>query len=716
MATDLPGHYSTNSFDADMMGQAVDNMMRRSADMRRVFERRWYDNNFFDDGFHFRYLSRTQNKIVDLADRSTIFAPLRAIPKASRQIRGIANLLMSQDYIPVIYPEKVNFNAFPPLEQQDPESGEFVTQPNPQYKAALDEAKKIARGTGHWVQEEYKKQELTEKLALMVLLAAKHGISYLQVWPDAVEEEIKTEVFDAFDVYVLGTVNELDDSPYLIKTKPRLIAAIKADERFKPEKTAKISPDNKQASSEIKDAYMRARHGGVAHPDSVARLIEKEAFVKEYIDDDSFGRIKMQKNGGDILRNREKGDPVIRHTFVAGNVTLLDEYLTIPGYPLVDFRFEPGPLYQVPLIERFIPANKSLDLISSRIERYTHTMVTGSWSKRQGEQFDIDNTAGGQIIEYQATPPVQNQVVPLPNFLFNFMDVLTGFIEEQGVTTTTLGKVPQGVKAAAAIESLKESEFANLVISNRQLKGTVRRISQKFLDLADDFFMTPQTVQFLDQGEPQYFDVIGSSAIEKRDSVGVETPGDVVPIKKDYRVDIEVQSGLGYTKESRKAAAKELGDYMIQLVQMGVLSEDGLKPYIDMILKAFEFGPTQEIMESFEQFKGEGSMSKRQLDAMKLSIIEVFEQLQKEGILPTSQQRISETKVGVAETVEALGGGGGAGGQGQQQEEKPPSRSIPFKDLPPEGKVQLAAQAGIDISAEEARRAAKEGQKQESNK
>lgn len=36
--------------------------------------------------------------------------------------------------------------------------------------------------------------------------------------------------------------------------------------------------------------------------------------------------------------------------------------------------------------------------------------------------------------------------------------------------------------------------------------------------------------------------------------------------------------------------------------------------------------------------------------------------------------------------------------QGQQQKEKPPSESINFKDLPPEGQMQMAAQAGIRLA------------------
>ena len=168
MARSLVGSYATNKIDSEQIGEIVQNLMTEAKDARRSFERRWYDNNFFDDGYHFRYLSRQQNKIVDLADRSTIYNPLRAIPKSSKQIRGMANLLLSQDFLPVIYPEKINAGAYPPILSPDPETGEMTQQANPEYQEAVKASKLVAKLSGHWVQEEFRNQEISEKLALKI--------------------------------------------------------------------------------------------------------------------------------------------------------------------------------------------------------------------------------------------------------------------------------------------------------------------------------------------------------------------------------------------------------------------------------------------------------------------------------------------------------------------------------------------------------------------
>ena len=690
--------YSTNKLDKLQIGDAIEAMQTRAKDLRVSFERRWYDNNFFDDGYHFRYMQRSQNKIVDLSQNSTIWSPMRSIPKSSRQIRGISNLLASRQFIPIVYPEHISTTQFPPSQQMDPQTQQPTMVPNPEYKMALEEAKRVAKASGHYLTDEWKNQNLIEKLAFMIILTAKHGISYIQIWPDSVEEAIKTQVFDAFDVYVIGNYTNLEDCPFIIKTRPRLISEIKADENYELEQVLKINPDNRFASSEIKEAYSKARFGGLGNSDNAATVIEKEAFIKEYIDDLNTARIRQQKNGDRILQGKKKGDKIIRHTFVAGNITLKDEYVNLPGYPLVDLRFEPGPLYQVPLIERFIPANKSLDLVVSRVERFLHTMVAGSWSVKSGEPQEPTNTAGGQVFNYNTTPPIQNALTNVPPFVFNFMGLLESFMEEQGVTTTALGKIPPGVRAHAAIESLKESEFANLSIASDRVKDTIKKISEKIFDYTDHYFVTPKTVYFMDKGEPSYFDIIGGSAIGRRKEVGVDTPQDVIPIKKDYRVDIEVQSGLAYTHEGRKEAAKQLGEYLTSVAQLGLVSPEVVKVYFRQMLDTFQFGQTSEIMDAMDQFEGEGMMTDKQLDAIKVAVLETFKDLMDKGLLPTTEQRIDETKVGVAEVIKDTKL---LDQKTPEKEDKGPSRSISFKDLPPAGKEQLAAQAGIEIDAGE---------------
>ena len=615
--------------------------MRYASTARRPFERKWYDNQFFDDGYHFRYWSRTANKIVDVSNDTSIYSPMRAIPKASKQIRGVANLLISNDPTPVVYPENINKTAF-----QNPE----------EYEQARQQNRQVAKLTGHWIEEEFKNHEISEDLALMVMLAAKHGVSYMQIWPDAVKEKIKTQVYDAFDIYLKGDLNSIYDSPFIIKGIPKTVAEIKANELFNKEALAKITPDNRLASSEIKEAYLKAKQGMHPNPDVVATLVLKEYFLKEYLG--SENRERVRSLNADLLKYRKDGDCVIRHGFVAGDVELYDEYLDTYEYPFVDFRFEPGPIYQVPLIERFIPSNKSLDVVVSRVERYINTMVTGFWMKKQGEQFKPTNVAGGVVYEYLSTPPVQGNIAPLPGFVFNFMDLLTNFIEEQGVTTTTLGKIPKGVRANAAIESLKESEYASLAVAQRRLKQTVKRIAQKFLDIADDYFIKPQQVQFLEKGEPQYFDVIGKRAMKLREQAGVPVEGDVIPLSSEYHVDIEIEAGLGFTKTGKRdAMLKLVGEVFLPLAEKGFLPPQAVKTIVEKVSETYQFGATAELMDSFESDQPQFTEKQQQNleQTIQIAVAQVMKDLQGSEILPDQKTRIEETKVGVAEAIKDTG-------------------------------------------------------------
>lgn len=708
--------YSTADITADQLGQIIDSQMMKAKNLRRGFERRWYDNNFFDDGFHFRFLSRQQNKIVDLTDRASLYNPMRAIPKASRQIRGIANLMLARQPSPVVYPEKLDpkkFQNMAPqgvamLNQQQQQQTQMPMEDSPEYQKARQEAKDIAKKQGLWIEDEMKRQRLQEKLAHMIILTAKHGVSFMEIWPDPVTEAIQSQVFDAFDIYLMGNLTSIYDSPFLLKGIPQTIAEIKANENFDEEALSKLNPDNRMASSEIKEAYQKARFGGETMPDQAATIILKEAFNKEYLNEDNVPRIRKQENASEILKGKDMGDVIIRQTFVAGNINLLDNYLPMSEYPFVDFRFEPGPIYQVPLIERFMPSNKSLDLVASRVERYTHTMVTGSWSKRQGEQFNIDNTPGGQIIEYQGTPPVQNNIAPIPAFVFNYMNFLNSVIEEQGVTTTTLGKLPNGVKANAAIESLKESEYANLEIPMSRLKETVKKTAEKFLDIADSHFITPKTVYHLNKGEPEYFDVIGNSNISRRKSKGVNTSSDVVPLKRDAVVDIEVENGAAYTKEGGRTIAMNLVKEMFPYFQAQLIPPEALKVILENVLQSYQFSGIGDFMEAMN---GEIPMTEMQTMQMKTALVEVMKDMQEHGILPTSEQRVMESKVG---SIEAIKDAGLADKEEEQPEQqKPPSESLSFKDLPPEGKVQMAAQAGIQLDANQIRADEQEQKMQE---
>lgn len=681
----LQQEYDTSSIDTRDIAQTVEANKNVAYNHRRIHERRWYDNNFFDDGFHFRYLSRTTNKIVDLSERATIYTPQRAIPKASRQIRGIVSLLLSADPTPTVYPEEI-----PPV--QDEQIKKMLE------KNAKDEAEK----RGFWLEDQWREADesgetIAEKLALAELLAAKHSISYIKVWVDKYGK-IRTSVRDAFDIFVIGSYNNLEELPFMIEASPQLVSNIHSNPDFDKEAREKVMPDNKPAESEIKQAYMRARYGRDTSSDLAGTAIQYEAYMKEYLNSENMGRIKKQTDGAIILRGRKEGDCIMRQTFVASGQVLLDTYLNMDEYPYVDVRLEPGPLYSVPLIERFKDANKSLDSAVSRLERYFHTMVTGIWLKHRGEQFRINNIAGGQVIEYDQKPPEQAKLASPGQWTFEFINLLTNFIEEQGVSTT-LGKIPTGVKAHAAIESLKEQEYSNLIIPQRRLKEVCHRIALKMFAHADDHFVTPQPVSYTKSGTTTHFQVIGKNAAKRRKEKNIETPGGLITLSKDTKVDIEIENGMAYTRAGKKESMQDLIDTMLQYAQAGVVSPDALKVVVQKYLETYQFGNTAEFMDALDIEGLSQGMQQAQLMQIKTAVLEALQDAGEVG-QEASDKRITENKMG---TLQALKDSGltdhiqAAGGAANAEPVKE-SVSINYKDAPEDIKRQMEASAGFDPS------------------
>ena len=701
----MSDNINTSSVPSAGMAQKIEELRDYFTNQRKGFERRWYDNNFFDDGFHFRYLSRTTGKIVDPQSKDVM--PSRAIPKASRQIRGVANLLLLPNYHPVVYPEKVSKSSFPPIVQRpqmvDPAMGQMGQDPmqqpqqpqqqeNPAYKAAVDKARDTAKKTGQWLEKQWDEQELEDKLTLMVILAAKHGVSFLQCWPDAIEEKIKSQVYDAFDIYLKGNLTSIYDSPAIIKSVPMLIAEIKANEMFSEDAKARLNPDNKYASSMVKEAYLRSRFGSATESDYASTLILNEAFIKEYVND--MNRVQIQESLKERADELKDGDMVIRQTFTAGGVTLRDEYLDLPEYPFIDFRFEPGPIYGVPLIERFIPANKSLDIVMSRLERYFNTMVSGTWLVRKGENMQITNIPGGQQVEYTQTPPQQANMSNPQSAVFPYINMVNQIIEEQGASTSALNQIPSGVKSGVAIESIKQSEYSNLRIPSQQLKRTVKVISERLLDYGSKF-IEPKSVYMNEDKDPSYFDVIGENGAKTYDRLGIDLPEDTVVIKKDYHVTIEVEQGTGFTEEGKKATLEKIIQFFVPLAQQGLIPPDVTKQITMKLLDMYGYGATQDLVEGMENDAPQ--MKEEQIMQMKIAVAEVLKEAQLGG-KPAEERAVMTAKVG---TLEALKESGMAKKIMGEVPDNPETDAIPYKDAPPSIKRQMEAQAGFEPASEQ---------------
>ena len=689
--TDLARRFSqTNS---EGIGQSIEELVSQAIMQRRSHERRWYDNNFFDDGYHFRVISKKTGRVMDHVNRGQGFVE-RAIPRASRQIRGVTNLLFAAEPYPVVYPERITEADFPKV--VNPQTGK--EEPGPEYKEAMEKAKETARKRGMWLSNEWEEgQDLPIKLVDALLLAAKNSVSWIQVYSDPQKQKLVTEVFDAFDVVVYGDRRDTKNLPFMTKIKSMDFKEVMSNPMFDPAMLAKLSPDNKYATSEIKDAYMRARFGTKMTTKDQSTLLVKESFVKEVLTEENWQQaVKLgQENGA--MEGKSKGDMIMRHPFSAGGVTLLDEYVDYDEYPLIPIRLEPGPLYQVPFIERFIPQNKSVDIVVTRLEKWVNAMIVGVYQKRKGENFQVSNFPGGQMVEYETTPLTQMQTSTVGNTPFNVIDMLNKYIDEQGATTSTLANLPQGVKSGVAIESVKTAEYSNLKIPIMMLKQSIKEIAERMLERAHKDILEPQEYSSIEDGEPQYFDIIGKKGFELSQKVGKELPEDVTVIDKKIKVRIEIEPGLGLTMEGKRQAMQEIINYMLELskVNPDFIAPEALKQVIKRFLETFGYGSTQEFMEAMDDAEGQG-VPDATIQKIKIGLLEALQEAEEIGP-KASQKRVMESQMGAMTALKDTGVAAMAN-KPEKEETLMDKMSIAFKDLSFDAQQQFLAQYGIQIN------------------
>jgi hypothetical protein len=684
---DLKNKFSqTNS---EHIGQAVEEMVNTAIRMRKVHERRWFDNNFFDDGYHFRVVSKRTGRVIDHVNYTNGYIE-RAIPRASRQIRGVTNLLFAAEPYPVIYPERIT------IEQFRDQTGQINQQA---YQTVADAAKKTAQLRGNWVTNEWLEQELALKLIDMILMAAKNSVSYLQVFSDTDKEKICTGVYDAFDIVTYGDRRELKEEPFIAKVAPMDLIDVFKNPLFDKDKVQKLSPDNKYATSEIKDAYMRVKFGSkVPSDEKQGSILIKEAFIKELLSDENWKQAIKGDTGG-AMEGKSHGDGVMRHVFSAGGVTLRDEYIDYDDYPFADFRFEPGMLYQTPFIERFIPQNKSIDVIITRLEKWVNAMVVGVYQQRKGENMELSNFPGGQIIKYETTPLTQMATGSVGATPFNVIEMLDKYIDEQGATTAGGMNVPAGVKSGVAIESVKATEYANLKISTMMLKKTMKRITELMLERASKDYMTPHEATFQEDGEPKYFDVIGEKGMQMSQQVNKQLPQAIISIKKDLKVRIEIEPGLGLTMDGKKEAMQQIINFMIQMASppVSAIPISSLQQIIKKFLESFGYGDTQEFMESVNNPEVMNQMSDADITKMKVAILET---LKDAGAVGPEHDKtlVDSTKVGVLESLKESGmidKVNKAAEPVSPVADNPEIDAIPYKDAPEDIKRQMEKNAGL---------------------
>ncbi len=631
--------------DSRAIGKMVEDMNFQAIMRRRAWERRWYNTNWFDDGLHFRVMSKRTGQVIDHVQRNSGFIE-RAIPRASKQIRGIGALLLTPNYYPVVYPERTTQEKY-----RDKITGQVDVK---RYQQAQEMAKQEARMRGIFLQTTWEDElDLEIKLMDMILLTAKNGISYLKIYTDPHTKRVTASVHDAFDVICYGDVREIDDLPFMTFTEPMDFNEVISDERFDEEKRRELSPDNLYATSEIKEAYMRARYGSKLNAENLNTINVRETFIKEYLSDDNWEQAVALGEENGAMEGKSKGDMIMRHPFSAGGVTLLDEYINYDNYPCAELRFESGYLYQVPLMERFIPLNKSQDIVVTRIEKWINTMVSGIYRVRKGENMIISNIPGGQKVEYEGTPPDQMPISNVGSTPFQFMELTDKYIEEQGISSNQPAQLPSGI-ANNTIENIQQQEYTNMKFATARLKKCVTRIGELIMERADKDYIHPVEISYKEDKEVNYFSVIGSRGHKAYKKVNKELPNDLITLNRKAKIRVEADSGFGLTQDGRRKGIETLMNQMVELYKLGFVGAEAMALLVKRMVEEYGYGSTEEFMEAIENGVTQGQMSQQQIKQMQIAILQVLKDTGNVG-KEHEKRLVDSTKLGTLTALKDAG-------------------------------------------------------------
>jgi hypothetical protein len=517
----------------------VDLIAKSLEEARFRYTSKWYSNIAFFENNHF-VMWNTQSRVID-----KIAAPpgrvMRAIPKARRQIKAMQNMILANEPRWSVIPDDLS---------------------NPQ------ESEKLAKAINHWLQELWQKINVRKKLDTLVENALIMPVAWLKIGFDKFKDEIFVEVKDAFDVLTPFYIDadNYEDSPFIIEYMIKNIGDLEAI--YGKAKTEKIMPDNRLAASDYKNYRLEEKVNN--------RMLNVERELQTVVVKVMFEKVK-----------REGQKNLIKKTTVAGmnqSVFLDYEEYESNNYPFVPYSPNTGSFYQPAKIEELIPTNKGLDMFVSSIENYTDLMVKGRYQKQKGNNVSRITNETGEIVEYTTAPLEQMPLIPIPNYLFAQIQNYEKWIEESGVSTSALGKVPRGIRAYKAIESLKQSDYANLRVPVSNLADALQKMTEKIIDLAAEHYLIPRTVYRSEDEQSENFQVIGEAGAKQpinEDVMRGENPP--IVIKGSYRVKCVIENGLSYTEEGKR-------DTLRELFQGGVISAKHL-------LKGFNFANVQEILD-----------------------------------------------------------------------------------------------------------------------
>lgn len=513
----------------------VESLAQKLRDSRLNFEKRWLLVDRFLAGNHFEIWRPATNEIGKVVFPRGL--NVRPIHYAIRVAEGIMNTLLASD-----------------------PQWKVFSRGMAQIKDEEERKRKIqaARVVGRYLESLYDSENIREKLSEIVWNGIKWGFGILEVYFENGKPKVRP--VDNFDILFDPLVKDIQDSTIIIKEVAVDKDFIEKNEAYN-ENRFNLKEEGKISGSSFKEIRAKEKFG--------SKISEKKVLIRECW--------KLNPDGGwDVMH-------------VCQGKILFEDHYDFKRPPFVSWSFLPEPLLQTSFVERMVPLNRALDITLAQIEAWCRTVAIGRMIKQ--ESVNVERILGehGEIINVNG-PLNSIQWLPHPEIggtIFNFLNELKSLMGETAAATAAMGRVPKGAKVGyKLVESLKSAEISSIQHGVRKLEGTLERLAETILMVLYYFGTMPIEVNTKEGS----FEIVSKQIAQNFVNA--------FPVSDDdFGIDVQIESGLAYTTEAKRALAIELAKAKL-LDRKAALEILGIGGDIDEIVER-----TLEEMEREEKIK-----------------------------------------------------------------------------------------------------------------
>jgi len=491
--------------------------------VRENYEPMFYLSRKAYEGKHFVAWNRSLQTLTELPGNRSM---MNQLPEVAKQTDAFENFLLSTDFTFTLIPTKLSDDA------------------------SLEDSMNLSL----LAQDYYNKLKDSTILSDYIHFALLDNVSFIEVSPNDANTDVECRMFDGFDILFDPRIRDWGKQTLVVKVIRKTKTQLENSKLYNISKG--VSSVSGTPFFSWKDVYESEKYA------SFATLNQDEYLLFEcYIKTAKGLRVVTIDGAANVLRN--------------------DLYESVKGIPIIPLRIYSGEWYQPSYAYRLIPLNRSIDIISNRMEDLILRLAKGGWLVQNEENLNSRmNEENGQVIKYESVKPTQIEMPSVPNFIFEWFQNTINLSERYGLSSVMSGNMPMNssnLRANSMLESITGQTMRNntAVISN--MRASIKSILEYTFAFLYEMWDTPQDVLFTDfsQSSPRFIS----------EKFGDFSDTSVVKIPSSFkRFEVTIDDAFGYTLGERKKSA-------IELNKLGVISGETLK-------KIFKLGSSAYLVEA----------------------------------------------------------------------------------------------------------------------